>query len=231
MDVYNAGHDGNGVILAFGILKMVLGRYHPKLVVFDVEPAFDIYIYNQDNHDTRYLKYLKPYYLEQGIEEIFRDVSVDEWYKVQSGMIRYNTDIISKMQDNVRGQVSMTRGFAPLYGDISVDLKVSDNEGDIQLDSLKLKYIERLIYLAHRNNVPIIFVASPKYGAINSKVLEPVKDICRKTCVPFLDYYADKEFMSHPYWFKEPMHLNEKGANIFSQKICNDIKVFVRRDD
>ena len=40
LDVYNAGYDGNGVVLAVGILKMVLNRYCPKLVIFDVEPPF-----------------------------------------------------------------------------------------------------------------------------------------------------------------------------------------------
>ena len=45
IDVYNGGIDGNGVVLAYGILEMVLNRYKPKLVVFDVEPAFNINIY------------------------------------------------------------------------------------------------------------------------------------------------------------------------------------------
>lgn len=223
LDVYNAGYDGNGVILAYGILSMTLERYQPLLVVFDVEPSFDINVYTPDNNDTRYLKFLKPYYKRAGIEQVFRDVSNEEWYKVHSGLIRYNTDIISKLMDNVKGSSSFSKGYAPLVGAMAEDRDiVSDTNNPV--DSLKLRYIGKIIDLAQSHKLPIIFVGSPKYGESNSMVLKPVIDICSMKKVPFLDYYSEQGIVTHKEWFKEPMHLNEQGAREFSRRFLNDIR-------
>lgn len=69
------------------------GRYHPKLIIYDVEPAFDINVYRPDHGNRRYLNMLKPYYKHYGVAGIFKDISLEEWLKVHSGMIRYNSKL------------------------------------------------------------------------------------------------------------------------------------------
>lgn len=226
LDFYNAGIDGNGVVLADGILKMVLSRYQPKAVVFDVEPAFDIVVYEEDNNHTRYLSKLKPYYKEKGIPEIIKDVSEVEWYKVQSGLIRYNTEILEMIVDNVIDRGREIRGFSPLKGKIEKEPEPKASK-DVVRDSFKLAYMEKLIGLCQENDVPLILVGSPKYGQKNSEALQPVKEIAEKYNVRFLDYYAEPSFMAHKEWFKEPMHLNSEGARVFTKMIANDISVLL----
>ena len=92
------------------------------------------------------------------------------------------------------------------------------------IDSFKLDYVEKLLVLAKSKDVPIVVVASPKYGKTSSRELQPVIDICKRNNVDFWDYYADSEFMQHKEWFVEPMHLNSKGANFFSKRIAAQIK-------
>ena len=110
IDVYNAGYDGNGVILSYGLLKMILERYRPELIICDVEPVFDIYKYAPDNNNKRYLGLLKPYFRDKNIELILRDVSLEDWYKVHSGMMRYNTSILSMILDNFKNNNSLNNG-------------------------------------------------------------------------------------------------------------------------
>lgn len=222
LDVYNAGVDGNGVVLANGILNIVLSRYHPKAVIFDVEPAFDIVVYSEDNNHTRYLNKLKPYYRENGISEIIKDVSEKEWYKVQSGLIRYNTEILEMMVDNVIDRGVEKGGFSPLTGKIAKEPTPKAGKPS-ELDSFKLAYIEKLIGLCQENDVPLFLVGSPKYGQKNSEALRPVKEIAEKYDVRFLDYYAEPSFMAHKEWFKEPMHMNSDGARVFSKMIAQEI--------
>lgn len=222
LDVYNAGFDGNGVVLVDGVLEMVFSRYKPKLVLFDIEPAFDVNVYDEDNHHTRYIKYLKPYYQEGGVSEIIKDVSVEEWLKVQSGLIRYNSEILGMLVDNVIDRGVERGGFQPLSGKIEKEPGPEASK-DVVRDSFKLAYMEKLIMLCQENDVPLILVGSPKYGQKNSEALQPVKDIAEKYDVRFLDYYAEPSFMTHKEWFKEPMHLNSEGARIFSKMIANDI--------
>ena len=222
VDVYNAGFDGNGVVLADGVLEMVLNRYKPRLVLFDIEPAFDVNVYDKDNHHTRYIKNLKPYYREEGVSEIIKDVSVEEWRKVQSGLIRYNTEILGMLVDNVIDRGLERRGFQPFKGKMEKEPEPKAPK-DVVRDSFKLAYIEKLIRLCQENDVPLILVGSPKYGQKNSEALQPVKEIAEKYDVRFLDYYAEPSFMAHKGWFKEPMHLNSEGARVFSKMIAQEI--------
>lgn len=48
-DCYNAGYDGNGVILAYPLLENMLNRYKPRLVIFEVSKGFDIMLNADDN--------------------------------------------------------------------------------------------------------------------------------------------------------------------------------------
>ena len=217
LDVYNAGYDGNGVILAYGLLEMILERYQPKLIIYDVEPAFDINVYEPDNNHKRYISRLKPYYRHNAIGKIIEDVSSEEWYKVHSGMIRYNMSIITMLHENYRNDNDEKKGFSPLIGEY--EREPEKNDGMKVLDSFKLRYMDRLLVLAKKKQVPIIVVASPKYGSGSSSGLQPVVGICKHNDVEFIDFYADSVFMRHKEWFKEPMHLNKKGAMAFSEKI------------
>lgn len=42
--------------------------------------------------------------------------------------------------------------------------------------------------------------------------------------MPFFDYYADSYFMAHPEYFKEPMHLNGDGAELFTKVVVENLK-------
>ena len=238
LDIYNAGYDGNSIVLAYGLMAMVFERYHPKLIIYDVEPTFDINVYAADNGHKRYISLLKPYYLHAGAKEVIEAVSEEEFYKSYSGMIRYNTTIISKGLDFFKEELSCLHGYEPIYGSYTGELtnktqSVTD-EGfvmqpqngapSLHTDYFKLMFFEKMLILSQSKNIPLLVVASPKLGMKNSAELEPVIDLCQKYKVPFIDYYADIEFMQHKEWFKEPMHLNNIGARLFSSKIVDSIR-------
>ena len=228
LDVYNAGYDGNGVVLAYGLLEMILERYEPKLILYDVEPTFDIDVYEADNNHKRYISRLKPYYQHKAIGKIIADVSTEEWYKVHSGMIRYNMSLLTMYLDNFRPSKDTRKGYSPLYGEY--DREPESNGVKRELDQFKLRYIENIITLANSKHIPIVFVASPKFGKTSSDEIKPVIDICKRNKVVFLDYYNDSMFMQHKEWFKEPMHLNEKGAKEFSSIIAKTASEILNRN-
>ena len=222
LDVYNAGFDGKGVVLAYGILGMVLERYQPKLIVYDVEPSFDIYEYAADNNHKRYIADLKPYYHHRIVESIIKDVSIEEWNMIQLSMIRYNTTIISFAIDNIQTRETFPYGYEPLHGEMSKQGKDESNDS-LYEDWFKLKYVSRLIQLSQSNNVPIIVCASPMYGAQTSNLLQPIKEICNQYGVTFYDNYANPNYTSHREWFKDKSHLNALGAKIYSRHIAEQI--------
>ena len=134
-------------------------------------------------------------------------------------MMRYNMSIMTMLTDGMRNTQDLNnKGFCPLLGNYDREPVIKDNK--VELDTFKLEYLDKLISLALTRQIPIVVVASPKYGQTNSIDMDTVKDICAEKGVTFLDYYADAEFQSHKEWFKEPMHLNNDGARFFSEKLA-----------
>ena len=226
LDVYNAGYKGHGIILADGILEMVLKHSRPKLILFDVEPAFDIYVNADDYNDKRYLAFLKGYYKDSEVGRIIKDISREEWYKAHSGMFRYNTSIITMFVDNIILKVIPSSGFVPLNGVMTEAPR--DESAHLETpDTLKLKYVRRLIGLSQSYQIPVVFVASPKYG--EKEDLSYIKEICLQYGVSFLDYYDSPVFKERMDYFQESVHLNAIGARVFSEMISNEIKMLIQQ--
>jgi hypothetical protein len=223
MSCYNAGHDGNGIILMYGIYQMILNRYQPKLIIYDVEQAFDLYEYKPDNKCTRYLAEQKPYYNQPGIGQIFKDVAKEEYYKTYSGLCRYNSVSIPLLIDYFTTRPMDSKGYSPLCEEMMKEPEKEGRTEKLVIDSLKFNYIKKLIKDATEKEIPLFVVVSPKYGAENSNTFQPVKEICDTYNIPVLDYYADYQFMMHKEWFEEPMHLNDKGAEVFTRRLVGDI--------
>lgn len=231
LDVYNAGYDGNGVILSYGMLSLILERYQPKLVLLDVEPAFDINVYAGDDNHKRYIRCLKPYCRKPVISSIIKNVSTEEWYKVHSGMMRYNTEILNKAKDIVRTTPKADHGYVALEGELSNEPVKKENGSTAQIDEFKLEYLEKMILLAQSKNVPFAIIASPKYGRQSSEELTPAFELCRKHQVPIIDFYAHPLFMQHRAWFKESMHLNGTGAREYSKILAGEIYQLLKMDN
>lgn len=225
---FNAGEDGNGIILMYGIYNMIRERYLPKYIIYDVEPAFDIYKYDKDANRTRYLALQKPYYRNAGVASIFKDISMPESYKVRSGLYRYNSEIFPLAVDFLIGSPMNCNGYVPISGVMSQEPS-KDTNGDSHseidsIDSVKLAYFEKFVQLASKDGVKVYVVASPKYGAMSSSDLSPLFDICKKEGIHVFDYYCDSTFMDHKEYFKEPMHLNDEGAQCFSKLLASEMK-------
>ena len=57
LSCFNAGQDGNGIILQYGRWKMIRERYTPKMVIYDVTYNFDLGV----NDNMTYIDRLKPF--------------------------------------------------------------------------------------------------------------------------------------------------------------------------
>lgn len=224
MTCYNAGIDGNGIILNYGFLEMILKRYSPKLIIYDVS-GFDMYV--DDN--TKYLDMLKPYYEKKGIAGIFDDVNPSEKWKMLSGMYRYNSKLLGLVGDNIHPSQSFDKGYWPSHKVMNyVPDSSKYNNSSIEVDSLKMAYLQKFVTLAKDSNVPIVFTVSPKwFSETRQDYYAPIKELCTEEKVPFLNYCYDLVFRSQQDNWADPTHLNDKGAKLYSQKIIKDIKSII----
>lgn len=223
MECYNAGFDGMGIILHYGLLKLLLKRYHPKLIIYDVEPTYDL----QTNDNVRYLSLLKPYFRDENIADIFKKVSLVEYYKVNSGLYRYNSTflpIIIGVSNS--DSYEPEKGFVPLKGELQ-DCGIVKGTSQSEIDKIKMYYLACFIHDVKEAGVPLLMIASPHYGRGEMNELEEVNSLCKSNKVLFLNYYSDPFYLSHSELFNDPLHLNWKGAKIFTHQIVPIVKKYM----
>ena len=74
--------------------------------------------------------------------------------------------------DNVVNKGCFDKGFEPFYGVMQRELTEAEIVKMNHRDQFKIDYVEKLILLCKNENVPLVMVASPKFGASNSTAFE-----------------------------------------------------------
>lgn len=224
LSCYNTGQMGNGIILNYGRLRMMDERQKPKVVVYDINPEFDLLV-GDDNH--RYLTWLKQHYDREGIDEIFESVDKTEKYKMCSQMYRYNSRIIELLTDFLH-PISNARsnGFSPLKGEIhKTKIRAISREKKIpKVDSVKLEYINKLI--DELEGSKLYFVVSPRWYGMDSIQFKPVMEVCKDRGIPFIDFSNDPKYVHHDEYFKNGNHMNARGADEFTRDLIANLKGF-----
>jgi len=116
-------------------------------------------------------------------------------------------------------------GYSPLYGQIDLTKYTPLSENNQMItDSLKLSYVEKLIILCRDNEIPLVFMISPRFKYSNSlSQYEPALNMCEKQGIPVFNYLNDSAFVSHPEFFQDEGHLNHNGAIHYTQKIIEEV--------
>lgn len=223
LDCYNAGQDGMGIILSYGRFRLMTARYTPKIIICDVTADFDL---NQ-NDNTTYLTWLKPYYHRNAIDSIFWTVDPTMRIKMISQMFRYNGKLLQILTDNKPGSSNddQLRGYVPLDGTMSYDTK-EEAIKPVSVDSVKLSYLNRLAGECSQRGIKLFFTISPFYNSkSNSAQLhQALYAIAKKNGIPVLDHFSDKDIAFNKELFQDSYHMNHTGAEMFSRRIAHDIK-------
>lgn len=220
---YNTGEDGNGIILSYGLLKMISHRYSPKLIIYDVS-MFDMY----EDDNMKYLDLLKPYYSEPGIDSIFWAVSPKTRIMMYSNLYRYNTTCLSLLGNYIHPMNNYPKGYCALTKTMSYEPEIIELE-PTKVDKLKIHYFEQFVKTAKNYNIALICCVSPSYKApIDDSYYNPIKELCSQYQVPFLYYNAEPQISNKKDYFQDRGHLNDKGARFYTNIICrwidNNIK-------
>ena len=226
---YNCGEGGCGIILAYGRLLMLLERYTPKTIIYEVTPNYDFLDVGMADYQ-KYLYRLKQHYNRPGISDIFYDIDHKEKYKMMSGMYRYNSSWINNVVVFFLGKSTDTgvRGYRPFYGDMDPmkilgnDYILYDSKEGYAYDSLKLQYVDK--FLEKTKDMDVVFVVSPVWYGQDSKVLEPMKKICKKWNTRLIDYTNDPKYVHNNQYFKDGTHLNSYGADEFTKDLINELR-------
>ena len=227
LPAYNCGASGDGVIMSYGRLMMIQKRHHPKVIIAEITPTFDLGI--NDNH--KYLRLLKSHYDREGISEIFDKVDSLEKYKMMSYLYRYNSNVMhnplrllkpetfSKNAIGVNGYIAMDKEFD--------SMKISEREEkEIETDSVKIYYLKRFAEKASETS-QLLFVVSPIWYGRDISASDPflvAKEIADDKGIPFLDFTNDPKYVHNNAYFKDGSHLNARGADEFTRDLIRELK-------
>lgn len=216
MTCYNAGEDGNGIILCYGFLKMITERYSPKLIIYDVA-GFDMY----EDDNMKYLDLMKPFYYENGIDSIFWSVEPKTRIMMLSNLYRYNTTCLRLFGNYIHPMTNFQKGYLALNKTMDYEPEIKE-EKEQAVDTLKIHYFEQFIRLAQDKGVSLVCCVSPSYKAsTNDGKYKPVKELCEQYQVPYLYAGADPEISDNKAFFQDRTHMNDKGARLYTSKLVS----------
>lgn len=219
---FNVGRDGNGIILSYGILKMMKDQSYPRIIIYDVKQQFDLYCYSGDGDYTRYIKLLRPFFGNKEVDEVIGSISNLELIKLNSSLYRYNGQLVSIILSLRSNNSDNSNGFQPLEGYIKNE-KQQDRGYVLKIDSIKYKYFNDFIDFTKDKGIRLIVVLSPEYNTPFINDFEPIREICDSKGILLLDYFDNPSFQNREF-FKDHCHLNSNGARIFTEKIVGDLK-------
>ena len=218
LSCYNCGYAGEGAVFHNGRIRKILQRYSPKLIIYDIEPNFDIAI----SPNERFLDRIKPNANDSCVRNYIKEFSYDEYLKTFSRLYCYN----ALFYDILKGYFTFSdlsqKGYRPLFGS---NAKNAPNAGKCTtVDSLKMKSIEEIIKTCQSHDIPLLFFSSPRYGWTTSEELESVKEICKKYNTPYYDFYSNNDMTRNDTLFFTSGHFNDNGAHYYTSKIIPIIK-------
>lgn len=226
LSCFNCAYEGLGILNMYGRYLLITRKHIPKVLIYDVFTQFDLY--NDDSEYISSIEGLKLYADEPKIMNIFDDIVPLERYKLQSLLYRYNKEIYILYSLMRTKYPSPELGYAALDGTMDYEPEPYSAEyTNRQEDSVKLKYMRKLIHEARRKGTKIIFCISPRYGTTPNSDLNPIIKLAKEENVPLLNHYTDKRFTTKKEYFKDTLHLNRTGATAYTKMIVGEIKQLI----
>jgi hypothetical protein len=230
MNFYNTGRDGNGIFFQTAILKSILKRYSPKLIILDFFGDF-----KKSKLDYDRLSSLLPYYrTHEEIRKIIELRSRFEKVKLISEIYPFNSDILAIIIGNLeinKNRYTDNKGYVPLYEEWNGKIDSVTTEPKYEVDSIKLHAFQEFISMAIKSDAKVVVVYSPIFRKIGaSQEIQICNGVCSEQDVPFWDFSKDTLFINNNRIFRDVEHLNNTGAKIFSELIVEKIKNYLFAD-
>jgi hypothetical protein len=225
MTCFNAADWGiKNIYYHYGLLGNILSRYTPKAIIFEIHPC--------DYLDTPYSSTeragsLAPFCgMSKECDEMLK-ISGKYWPYKLSTVYRYTGSLPALIFGHWGGMDRSLKGWKPLDGQLdTTGLKAEEFPFPIQQEKQQL--LERFIQDCQEKGIRLCLIVSPMYICTEQDVFKVPRDLAKQHNIPFFDYFRDPQFMGHAELFHDYGHLNREGATIFSKKVCNDLKDFIK---
>ena len=220
---YNCGQDGCFFLYQNCIINMVVDKYKPKMIIWDIQPSsFDV---NNPIPEFQNIRYLSPYYgKSHWVTSYVNSEDSMMQFKMLSKMFEYNSKLLNYIFPLISNDEGTQNGYIPLptegYNFPKMNNKIS-RKATYQPDSYKLNLLAQTIKRCKSNNIKLVLIISPEYTSKSYSYemsLKDIKKVVTESGNNCFDYSSNNKYMEDATLFKDASHLNNKGAKLFTRE-------------
>lgn len=230
LSVVNVATDGSYMSQQAAVIRMMLNRYVPKVIIWEVNPGSLM----GKEHEDELLSALEltPFYSTDSLSKcLINQRGIYESIKMKSNAYRYNNKLVGLLLIMYEGGYNdYQKGYnlLPTIGYIYPTKRVqnfADDVSQFNVDLLKstLEYI-------HDKGCDVILVSSPQFESSNLNETQQSKvfdSLVNTMDVLYLDHRYVEQFQKDSSLYKDCSHLNEKGARAYMYFLIPDLKNFL----
>lgn len=224
MNAYNCGQDGCFFLYQNCIINMILDRYTPKVILWDIQP--ESFIKNDVADEYQNIRYLTPYYRRsQWVKHYIDSESPKMPIRMLSEMYGYNSKLLNYIFPLVTHASSTKHGYIPLpsFGYAYPRMKLESQNEDVEVSPDFLTFLDKTLKRCRLKGCDVRLCISPVYlkkSALTRHAEESISRIADINDVRYMNYHSDSKFMVDSTLFKDAHHLNDCGAKKFTKIIC-----------
>lgn len=225
LSAYNGGIDASDNIFAhYFMLNQVLTHHVPKVVCLELM-ASD---YERSEHPFKTIGFFAPYIgRSERADSVFRRAG-NYWQYRASHLYRYNAKAISNLCGLIIDkQQGSQNGYIPMPRPKFFPKQAEPVQTPTETDTLKLQYVQKFISLCKEKHIQLVFTVSPAYSTTDTHLYDTLKNVAETNGIPFLDYHTRQLFIDQPELFKDPKHLWDKGARLYTSIFAHDLKQYL----
>ena len=222
VSIYNAAIDGKFANSNCCAAEVILERYSPKLVIFDLPEG------QLRGNKVADIEFSAPFYWTDTIvHRYLHDLGVKEQILMLSSLYRYNGKLLRIASSFLRPLLE-DDGYIPLYGATIDTLKYTKPSKIQQLeeiDAYKWSNFETVLKKYAASDVQLIMVCSPHFRPKDNNA--QMAEMCAQYGIPFIDIYDTPYFNAHPELFRDGGHLNNDGAHEYTAIFFEQLKPYL----
>jgi hypothetical protein len=222
LSVYNAGRSNQTILYHTALLKCIVKRHQPKIVILDINE--DELVGSSKKYEL--LSALLPYYkYDEDIQKMYDVANPGYRYFAWLNTLPYNSSLFATIYRGLSGGKDKDiHGFLGHSGKYRDSLRVTDNcRSTYTADSTLMATFNEMIQLCRQHQIKLFVAVSPRYSRY--KCSRPEFEALKK-------FAADRGVMVHDFTetvtdknlFADPSHLNVKGAERYSMMIGSSIR-------
>jgi len=233
LSYYNTGREGTNILYQYAILKCILKRYQPKIIILDITRK----TFSAANAGER-ISLLLPYYRshpeirdlldsKSPFEKIKRISHIYPFNGMIYNILARNTTFLKKKgyDENDRGYVPVKKGNPDYLQSLLKD-SLYTQIPYYTIDSPSVATFEKFAKDCEDANVRLYVITSPYIGTkyLADPSSQIAKSICEKHKATFIDDSFLPGISDNLDYFRDGDHLDDEGAAAFSKQIAGVIK-------